>query len=97
MHLDPLGQKLGQPPDELLLLLARHRQRGTRQEPQWALSAGLRRARVSGGPDRLGVTSCQFSGAGGERGAEKGHLTGAPHTRSRQAPRALDAGPWRPG
>jgi hypothetical protein len=48
MRLDPLGQKLGQRPDELLLLLARHGLLDTRQEPQRRLSAGLRRARATG-------------------------------------------------
>jgi hypothetical protein len=97
MRLDPLGQKLGQRPDELLLLLARHRQRDTRQEPQRRLAAGLRRAPASGRPDCLGVTSCQFrTPAEKEETAEKRRLMGALRTCSWQAPRALHAGGWRP-
>lgn len=48
MSLDPLGQKLGQRVDELALLLARHRLRGARQQPQRELSARLDRASASG-------------------------------------------------
>jgi hypothetical protein len=67
MRLDPLGQKLGQCPDQLAFLLAGHRLRVARQEPQRALSARLCQARASGRTDysgcRLSATSCQLLGS----------------------------------